>query len=266
LGEAVLRRQRSSLQVTLSVWKALFLRESLGRLLSSRGAWFWLLAEPMFHIAFLAFVFAVIRVRSIGGIDTVVWIIVGMLGFFMFRRTGTQAMNAIDSNLGLFAFRQVKPVDTVLVRGALEGFLMSGVAVVLLAGAALLGHNVWPADPLAVMEAFAGLWLLGIGFGLVTSVMTDLAGELGRIIQLAMRPMYLISGVLFPIASVPQPYRGWLMLNPVAHGMEAARLGFAPHYHPAPELSVPYLFGSALLIVFLGLALHRRYASRLAAL
>jgi capsular polysaccharide transport system permease protein len=36
---------RTSLAITLSVWKALFLRESLSCLFSARAAWFWLLAE-----------------------------------------------------------------------------------------------------------------------------------------------------------------------------------------------------------------------------
>lgn len=63
-------------------------------------------------------------------------------------------MNAISANQALFAYRQVKLADTVLVRGMLEGFLMSIISAILLAGAALLGHSVVPVDPLAVLEAF----------------------------------------------------------------------------------------------------------------
>lgn len=255
---------RTSTVITLSVWKALFLREALSRLFAGRAAWFWLLAEPVFHVAYLMFIFTVIRVRTVGGIDTAVWIMVGLLAFFMFRRTGTQVMDAVGANLALFAYRQVKPVDTVLVRGALEGFLMTIIASVLLAGAALFGHSVVPADPLTVLEAFFGLWLVGMGFGLVTSVAGELVPELGRVIKLVMMPLYLISGVIFPISAVPQPYRDWLLLNPVAHGLEAVRLGFAPYYHAVPELSIAYLYGFALVSLFLGLALHRRFALRLA--
>jgi capsular polysaccharide transport system permease protein len=103
-----------------------------------------------------------------------------------------------------------------------------------------------------------------MGFGLVASVASELVPELGRVIDFVMMPLYLISGVILPLSTVPQPYREWLMFNPVAHGLEAARLGFAPYYHAVPELSTAYLYGSALVIVFLGLALHRRFALRLA--
>ena len=257
------RPVRTPLAITLSVWKALFLRESLTRLFSGRASWFWLLAEPVFHVSYMLAIFTVIRVNNVGGIDTTIWLIVGMLAFFMFRNTGTQVMHAISANQALFTYRQVKPVDTLLVRGGLEGLLTITVTSILLCGTALFGHSIIPADPLAVLEAFVGLWLLGMGFGLVASVAGELVPELGRLITFVMMPLYMVSGVIFPISVVPQPYRDWLLLNPVVHGLEAARLGFAPYYHAVPELSVGYLYQFALVIIFLGLALHRRFALRL---
>jgi capsular polysaccharide transport system permease protein len=255
---------RISTAITVSVWKALFLREALIRLFASRALWFWLLAEPVLHMAIMIAILTAIRVRTVGGIDTAVWLMIGMLAFFMFRRTGTQVMNAVSANQALFAYRQVTPIDTALVRGGLEGLLMAIIAPILLLGAALLGYAVIPADPLTVFEAFLGLWLAGMGFGLVSSVGKELVPELGRVIELAMVPLYFISGVLFPLSTLPQPYRDWLMLNPVAHGLESARLGFAPHYHAVPELNLAYLYGFALVGIFFGLTLHRRFALRLA--
>lgn len=255
---------RTSTVITFAVWKGLFLREALTRLFARRVAWLWLLVEPVFHVAFMVFIFTVLRTRNIGGIDIAVWLIIGMLAFFMFRRTGAQVMNAIGANQALFTYRQVMPVDTLLVRGGLEGLLMTIVTAILLLGAALLGHSVIPADPLAVFEAFGGLWLVGMGFGLTTSVAAELVPELAQIINLAMTPLYFFSGVIFPLSTVPQPYRGWLLFNPVAHGVEAARLGFAPFYQAVPELSISYLYWFALVSIFFGLALQRRFALKLA--
>jgi len=254
---------RSSTAITLSVWKALFLREALSRLFSGRATWFWLLAEPVFNVAYLLVIFTVIRKQTIGGINIVLWLMVGMLGYLLFQHTARQVMNALNANQSLFAYRQVKPIDTLLVRGVLEGLLMIIIASIMLAGVALLGFSVIPADPLTVLEAFFGLWLVGMGFGLLTSVPSQLVPELGRVINMAMMPLYILSGVIFPIASIPQPYRDWLLLNPVAHGLEGARLGFAPHYSAIPELNVAYMYGFALVTIFLGLALHRRFALRL---
>jgi capsular polysaccharide transport system permease protein len=254
---------RSASQITWAVWKALFLREVLTRVSSGRAAWFWLLGEPVFHVSYVVTIFTVVRVRQVGGVDVAVWIMIGMLGFFSFRRTGTQVRNAISANRSLFTYRQVKPIDAALVRGGLEGFLMVLITLVLLASMGLLGHDILPADPLAVTIAFGALWLLGLGFGLIASVAGHLVPEIDRMLSFVMMPLYLVSGVIFPISSVPLPFREWLMLNPVAHGLEAVRLGFAPYYHAVPELSVSYLYACALACLFLGLALQRRFALRL---
>ena len=254
---------RSPLSITLSVWRALLLREALARLFSSRAAWFWLLAEPIFHVLFLVFVFAVVRIRMIGGIDTTIWVMVGLLAFFLFRRTGTQVMNAVDANRALFTYRQVKPIDTALVRAVLEAWLMVVITALLLAIAGLLGHIPFPDDPLMVIGSLCGLWLFGLGFGLIMSVAGELVPELDRVVKLAMTPLYFLSGVIFPISAVPQPYRDILLMNPITHGLEATRLGFSGYYHAVPELSISYLYGSALCSIFMGLVLYRRFGLRL---
>lgn len=250
--------------VTFSVWKALFLREALSRISRQRAAWLWLLVEPLFHIVVLITIFTFIRVRVVGGIATALWIMVGILAFFMFMRPFQQAGNAIDVNRALFGYRQVKPVDAVLVRAGLEGFLTIMIAVILFTGAGLSGLDIVPADPLMVLAAFFGMWLLGLGCGLIVSVATELVPEIGNVMSLAVRPLYFVSGVIFPLANVPSPYREWVLLNPLAHGLEAARLGFAPYYQAVPELDMGYMYGCALALIFLGLALHNRYAMRLA--
>jgi capsular polysaccharide transport system permease protein len=256
---------RSPAAVTFSVWKALFLREAVNRLSRERAAWLWLLMEPLVHVVFLMFLYMTVRMRVVGGIGILVWLMAGLTVFFMFRRTAQQAMNAVGANQPLFAYRQVKPVDAVLVRAGVEGFLMIVIAAVLFSGAALYGIDVVPDDPLAVLVAFFGMWLAGLGFGLMASVANELVPELGRLIGMTMHPLYFLSGVIFPLAQIPQPYRGYLMLNPLAHGLESARLAFAPYYRAVPETSIAYLYGCALATVFLGLALHYRFSTTLAA-
>ena len=252
-----------STRAMLHTWHALLLREALTRLFHRRAAWAWLLLEPAFHISFMIFVFTQIRVRTVGGIDTVIWLALGFLGYFFFRRTADQTGNAVGANRSLFTYRQVKPVDAVMVRAMLEGVLMLCVTAVVLLAVGLLGHPVLPARPLMIVEAALGLWALGLGFGLIVSVAKEMVDELGNLVDMLMTPMYLISGVILPLSSVPPPLREWLMYNPVAHGLEALRLGFADYYHAAPELSISYLYGWSLALLFFGLSLHVRFRHRL---
>ncbi len=254
---------RSPWQVMWSVWTALFLRESLARLFSKRGAWVWLLLEPVFHVAYLVFIFSVLRVRAVSGLDTGLWIVVGLLAYFTFERVSGQVSTAINANRSLFSYRQVKPIDAMFVRALLEVLLLSVVALLVFSAAAMMGHEVLLYDPFAFLVAIFGLWLLALGWGLIRAVAHDLVPELEIVLNFFMKPMYIISGVMVPLASIPLPYRDWLLYNPVAQGIEAAREGFAGAYHPVAGLSVTYLYAVALCLLFFGLVLMRRFATRL---
>ena len=96
---------------TLQVWQAIFLREALDRLFGARAAWMWLLLEPAIHIGFIAFIWRALRRNEMCGMDTYLWICVGMLSFFLFRRTAVQTMHSVDCNKAFFAFRQVRPFN-----------------------------------------------------------------------------------------------------------------------------------------------------------
>lgn len=256
---------RNPLTVTFAVWNALLLREALSRLFGRRAAWFWLLFEPIFHVAYLMLLFTVIRIRHVGGIATPSWLMLGLLAYFMFEHAQRQGMMAIQFNRALFVYRQVLPVDAVLVRVALEGTLMVVVSLAMLAGGGLLGLQVLPADPLLVLTAMLGLWLFGLGLGLCSSVVAELSPEGGKLWLMMMRPLYMISGVVFPIAAVPLPYRDWLAVNPLVHGLDAVRLGFAPYYHEVSGLSIAYLYECAIVFLLLGLILHVALARRIVA-
>ena len=256
-------KARSSLEITLSVWKALFLREALSRLFASRTSMIWLFFEPVFHMSYMLLIFAVIRVRVIGGIDTMVWLLAGMLPFILFRRTASQTSIAVDSNQALFTYRQVKPVDTIFVRAGLEFFILLIVAGLLFFGVFMVGHGMAPADPLTAILAVIGVWLCGLGWGLVASVGQGIVSELGNVNNMLMMPLYFLSGAIVPVAQIPPQYQELLLLNPLVHGLEASRHAFSAYYYAIPGVSLAYLYGCALCLIFLGLALHRRFALKL---
>ncbi|WP_254422615.1 ABC transporter permease [Comamonas kerstersii] len=253
----------NNFQRAAAVWKALFLREALVRMFSSRFAWGWVVLEPVVNILWLVLIFTVIRVRHIGGIETPLWIAIGMLVFMTFKRTVSQVQNAVDANSALFAYRQVRPSDVALVRAVLEGVTMLVISTAVFAVGGIFGWMALPAAPLLVLEAFLLAWLCGLGLGMCFAVLIKLVPELERIISFIMMPLMMISGVLFPLSMVRQPYLDWLLYNPLAHAIEAARLGFAPYYHAVTGLDVGYAYGCALVLNFMGLALFRRYTQRL---
>lgn len=256
---------RTPWQVTLSVWRALFMREALARVAAGRAGWLWLVLEPVAHVAFLMLLFALIQRGNVPGANFAIFTAIGLLGFKFFIYAGQRSAAALSANRGLLGYRQVKPVDTVLVRAALEGVINLFITVVLLAGAALVGFDALPHDPIRVLEAFVLLWMLGTGFGLTVSVGTALIPEIEKIMGLISTPLYFASGVFFSPGMLPPTAQQWLLYNPLVHGLEVARSGFFPRYHLVQGVSINYLAAFSIGFLLLGLSLHRRFALKLAA-
>ncbi len=259
-------RVRSSWQVTKSVWHALFMREVLGRLFAERSAGFWLFAEPVLFVAVMVSIRTVVQMMDrVGGVEMVPWMMIGLVAFFMFRDGMKGALRTINSNQALFSYRQVKPVDTVLVRNFVEGFVRTIVLLILLLGLGLLGFDVVPHNFLNALSAWGTVWLLGLSSGLVVSVIGTMVPEVGRIINIISLPLLIISGVMIPIQYLPHNIQELLVYNPIVHGIELVRLGFFQGYWTFPGVSVLYLYQWILAMAMLGLMMHIRFQSRLKA-
>jgi capsular polysaccharide transport system permease protein len=246
--------------VMLSSLRALFMHEITSRLVSRRFGWFWIFAEPMLHMSYLVLLYSYFRIRNIGGIDIIVWLIIGMMGYSLFRDVSIEMTSGIKSSRGLLSYRQVKPFDVIFVRALLEGFLLCVVNLLFFFIVVFLGRQIILFNGINLITSVIGLWFLGLGTGLILSIINVLFKEISMIIKFLMTPLYILSGVILPIQSIPQPYQDWLMLNPIAHGIEGMRLSFGEYYHVNHLYDLGYLFSFASILVFLGLLLYIFYA------
>ncbi len=261
-----IQANRSSWQVTLDVWRAMFLREIVSRISSDRLGWVWLLLEPILHIVlFVAIRQLMGRIRVIPGAEFVPWFIVGMMGFFLFRQAITRSMGAINGNKALFAYRQVQPLDAVLVRCFIEGLLKTLVLLLIVAGATVLEYHILPHNVLGVIAIWGFIWLLGTGAGIVLSVLNTILPETEKVVGLIMLPLYFLSGVMIPLQFLPHALHPYLLLNPVVHGIESLRYQFFEHYHSIAGIDLIYMGYWVLGCLFLGLMLHLHYRIRLIA-
>lgn len=263
----VLLKARSSWQVTWSVWQAMFIREFVARTMADRMAWFWMLIEPILFVMIMVVIRVVIlgRMRMVINAEFIPWLIVGLLGFFLFRENMTRSVSAISISRALFAFRQVKPIDTVFVRCFLEGMLKTVILFIFILGATLLDIWLVPDLPLEAMFAWVSLWCLGLGIGLCVSVLAALVKEIGIIVRFMTLPLLILSGVILPVTMLPHYLQPYILLNPIVHGLESLRLAFFQNYWTLPEISLLYLWYWTFASLLLGLMLHKRFEMRLKA-
>ena len=74
------------------------------------------------------------------------------------------------------------------------------------------------------------------------------------------RPLFLLSGILYLFESVPPPFQAILWWNPLIHVTALMRSGFYGSYDPV-FVSVPYVLGFAGTLFLVGGWLLRRHAS-----
>ena len=257
---------RSPWQVAWSVWHALFIREVLARIMVDRFGWFWMLFEPLSLVAIMVGMRELMgRIKLTVGAEYIPWLIVGITAFLLFRNALTRSMAAIEANQALFAYRQVKPIDTVLARNAMELVLKCVVLLILIALGALLGMDTLPDDPLGAVVLWLSIWFLGLGGALIFSVAARLVPDIRHVVTMMMMPMMMFSGAIFPIQTMPHPVQEYLLYNPVLHGLELLRLEFFNGYKTMAGVDLGYLWRWNLAMLALGLAMHVRFESRLKA-
>ncbi|MCW5666899.1 MAG: ABC transporter permease [Piscinibacter sp.] len=260
-----LPRRRTPVQVQRSVLLALVIRELRARV---EGRWLgllWMMFEPLAHILIILALFGFRRHAVATTVELPVFLLTGLLPFFIFRNLARRLPAAISGNRGLYAYRQVKPIDAVAARAVVEIGLYSAVYLSALALLGWLGYHFLPHAPLELMVVSAVLLALGLGLGLVFGVLSHNRPRVQSIIGLAFLPLYLISGVIFPLHSLPPDVRSWLLWNPVLHLIELSRFHFIDSYQPIPGVGLAYPAAFALLALSLGLSLYRLHRHRLIA-
>ena len=258
--------ERSPWQVTRSVWYAMFMREAISRTMTDRMGWFWMIAEPIAFTLIMIAIRGFIRGGSlIVGAEFIPWMIVGMMGFFVIREGMMRSLGAIESNQALFAYRQVLPVDTILVRNFVEVMIRTLIFLLFIVGALMLGMDITPDHALHAIWCWVALWVLGLGLGLIVSVAGSMVPEIAKIVRMISMPLLILSGVIFPLNNLPHWLLEYLMYNPIVHGLELLRVNFFDGYQVIHGTSALYYWWWALGTMALGFLMHLRFRDRLKA-
>ena len=249
---------RSPWQVTKSVWYALILREIQTMFWSRRFGAFWVLAAPVFQIVMIMLIFTYIRDRLIPGVPFALWLLVGMVPFFMMRSIIFGLMGSISANRALFTYRQVRPFDTYVARTAVQIMVNTGVFVILAFGMVFfLEYPIPVHEPIQMMLTLAVMVLFAFAFGVLLGLLVHTVPDVQPVVRLLFFPLYLLSGVIFPLRMIPQPYYDWLLWNPFMHLIDMFRQFALAGYTPLEGVTLSYPAEVTLVGLFVAIMLYR---------
>lgn len=129
---------------------------------------------------------------------------------------------------------------------------------------AFVTPDAFPHDFVPIVEACIALALLGLGFGMINLVLTDIIWVWGYVVPTVNRSLILFSGIFYIPDFMPETSRYILSFNPLVHAVAMFRQGFYPQY-PDLILDKFYLFcwvSGALLVGFMLERVSRRFEAR----
>jgi ABC-2 type transport system permease protein len=251
----------------------LTLRELRGRYKRSVLGWTWSLLNPLSTVVIYSIVFGVLLngdppVGDPSGVDNfTVWLLCGLLPWTYFGNSLNGAMGVLTGNASLIRKVYFPREDLVLsfVASMLVTFLIE--MGVLLAILVIYGNNIWPWLPLvAVLMAVQTVFITG--FSLALSVLNVYFRDIQYLVgAILLQAWFFLTPIVYKIELVYQetskPVARLYTWNPMVRYVETYRDLLYDNRGPTLVNSV-YLIGTAAASLVLGMAIFRRYESRLA--
>jgi capsular polysaccharide transport system permease protein len=218
----------------------------------------WLLglpaAEMMVYVGVNVFMRGHLMRGQFGWLE---FILCAWVPYQLFRSLWNQLAHAVDANMGLFGFKQVKPMDAFIARAMLEICLQLTVFVVIAIILTRVGFGPFiPVDPLGYLFIIGLLCAIGISLGIISAVVAQVVPRFLSLIHLTAMPLIVASGVVFSLNLMPQSLQYWAKFNPILHLVELARHAFLHGYVPLQGVSLWYPLSFALVLMTVAVCLY----------
>jgi len=118
---------------------------------------------------------------------------------------------------------------------------------------------------LYMLEIILIVFLLINGIVLCLASIVPFVPDISVIIQNLMLGLFFVTGIFFPIDMVPEPIRSYLSINPMMRVIENTRQVLL-HSQPPDQGDMLYVFSIAMLFIFVGLSLFKKFQNQYAKL
>lgn len=233
-------------------------REITSRYTGAAGGAAWALVHPLAQLAIFAVVFGfILRVpeSALGGLRFAGFLAIALWPWFMFADGLQRAVASVPANSGLI--RKVAFPHELLVLASVGAsyaiHLVGWLAV--LAALTVWGEPIrWTGLALA-LPLVAAQFAFTVGLGAILAAIHVVLRDVEQVLGLVLMAVFYSSPIVYPLALVPEPYRGWLSLNPLAYMVSRYRdLLLGGGWKPGDVVIV----AASLVVLALGLWFFRR--------
>jgi capsular polysaccharide transport system permease protein len=179
----------------------------------------------------------------------------------MWRNSANRSVGAITENKPLLFHRNVRVIDVLVTRIALEIGGATGSFIVLSTLFTFVGWMPLPEDLLMVLCGWFMLAWFGASLALLIGAGTAYSEIVERLWHPAAYLLFPLSGAAFMVDWLPVGMQKFVMLLPMVHGVEMLRAGYFGNVVPT-HYDVAYMASCCLVMSLAGLYLVRQASRR----
>jgi capsular polysaccharide transport system permease protein len=224
----------------------------------SPGGYLWAILEPLAGIAMLSIIFsAAFRAPPLGA-SFALFYASGFLPFSYYNDLAQKIAGSIQFSKQLLSYPSVTYFDAILARFLLSTLTNFLVFIFVVVGI-IFGQGLKPIiEPFHILNALLMASCLGIGIGTLNCYLSSMFPLWQQAWSIVNKPLFILSGIIFMIDTVPHPFDKMLAYNPLVHVVGEMRRGFYPNYQGA-YIDIVYVYVVALTTFAPGLLLLNRY-------
>lgn len=249
-------------RIQTRVLGALMLRELTTRFGRENIGFLWIMVEPLLFAVLVGLAWRAMKGPLEHGVDIVAFVISGYIPLVLFRSSVSRAVSSFTANSSLLYHRQIKILDLILVRFAIEliGHMMAYLFIALALGA--FGFFPVPYDLGFLVLGWIYYALFTFAITLVVAPLSEFSDVLEKLIPVTTYLMIPFSGTFYLVSALHPTAAAVVLYSPPVHAMEMMRYGvFGPSITPHYEFLYPLEF--CLPFIALGLLLCRVLRRRL---
>ncbi len=180
---------------------------------------FWFLLSPFAQIAIYSLVFTRImeaRIQAPGGLSLsfTVYLCAGLMPWVAFSEHIARSQTILTQNAS-FILNSALPEQVLVLRDALESFILSLLSMLFVLGLSLFLDNAFSLSWLALPAVILLLSVLGLGIGTLVAVLAVFLRDLGPTLSLVLRVWFWGTPIVYAPSILPESMQRLVQLNPV---------------------------------------------------
>jgi capsular polysaccharide transport system permease protein len=239
-----------------NVMKAVILRDMRTRFFNHGLGFLIVSLWPVAHMLILLMIYSTTGRRTPFGDSLYVFFATGLIPTLAFMYISRFMSFSLLLNRPMIAFPVVTVVDVIFGRAFLEVIAAFITLIFMFTIIYAIGDNPFPWNISEAVSAYLAVLILAVGVGVFTSVIVMFFPFFATMYSLILIVVYLSSGTLFVISSLPEVISKPLSYSPVVHAVEWMRVAYYPTYS-TKILDKNYLLGFGISSLFIGLAIER---------